>query len=126
MNPPARLDLEPESSIERALSSLAQLSEELSACIFEFRNEKKCGQIDLNFSQGDLASVEIVERFDPASEVGSSATGRCARFAARKVQWFIHAKRSGRVSLVFDSGDIASVKSFIRLSPGRKKTHLEA
>ena len=107
-------------SAKSACELLAELSEELCSSIEDFRRQKKCGEIDLNFSQGELASVEIIERFEPSSAVGSFSDAQCTSFAAHKVHWYMHNKRSGRVSLMFDSGDMCSVKSYLRLAPGRK------
>ena len=108
---------------ESGIGYLELLSEEIEACIREFRAEKKNGAIDLHFSQGDIASVDISENCEncpPGHEVGAFNAAQCALFAARKVRWFMAQKKSGRVSLIFEQGEIASVKSFQRLSPGRK------
>jgi WD40 repeat protein len=47
-------------SAKSACELLAELSEELCSSIEDFRCQKKCGEIDLNFSQGELASVEAI------------------------------------------------------------------
>ncbi len=99
---------------------LELLSEEIECCVKEFRADKKTGQLDLHFSQGEIASVEVIENCTPGNAVGSFDAARCALFGARKVRWFIAQKKSGRISFLFEQGDIASVKSFMRLSPGRK------
>lgn len=106
--------------VDTGFAVLDELSEEIRACLADFRAEKKTGQLDLHFSQGAIASVEVVETFSPGNAVGSFAIAHCTRFAARKVRWFMKEKKSGRVSLLFECGDIASVKSFLRLNPGRK------
>jgi hypothetical protein len=107
-------------SASSALEFLAEQSDELCSSIEDFRCQKKCGEIDLNFSQGELASVEIIERFEPSAVYGSLADPQCTAFAAVKVSWFIKNKRSGRVSLMFDSGAMCAVKSYLRLAPRRK------
>jgi hypothetical protein len=108
-----------------ALTDLERLSDDLAACLLDFRTEKKSGQVDLHFSEGELASVEIEESYSPENRVGAFSPENCMRFAARKVHSFIQEKKSGRVSLLYDSGEIASVKSFLRLRPGRKHQVLD-
>jgi len=105
---------------ESHIALLEALSEEISFPVSEFRAEKRTGQLVLHFSQGEIASVEIGEEFTPGNQVGSFAASRCALFAVRKVRWFMSQKKSGNVTLCFEQGDIASVKTFIRLSPGKK------
>ena len=107
--------------IESQLGFLKVLCEEIEICVSEFREEKKTGQLILHFSQGEIASVEVLEDFNPTNRVGSFSPVECICFAVRKVRWFMLQKRSGHVALLFEQGDIASVRSFIRLSPGRKK-----
>ena len=109
--------------VSNATGFLEILSEELEGCIKEFRAEKKNGQLDLHFSQGALASVEISENCDncsPGNEVGAFDPVRCAQFAAAKVRWMMAQKKNGRVSLIFQQGVIAEVKSYMRLSPNGK------
>lgn len=106
--------------IESQLGFLKVLCEELEVCVAEFRDEKKTGVLTLHFSQGEIASVEVLEDFNPTNRVGSFSPAQCVGFAVRKVRWFMLQKRSGHVGLLFEQGDIASVRSFIRLSPGRK------
>ncbi len=106
------------------IAFLEALSDEISLSVSDFRAEKKTGQLILHFSQGEIASVEISEEFTPGNEAGSFAAARCAMFAVKKVRWFILQKKSGNVTLYFEQGDIASVKTFIRLSPGKKNREL--
>jgi hypothetical protein len=40
------------------------------------------------------------------------------------VRAFITEKNSGQVSLLFDCGDIAQVKTYLRLKPARKAPNL--
>ena len=107
--------------VEAQLGFLKVLCEELETCVGEFRDEKKTGEFTLHFSQGEIASVEVLEDFNPTNRVGSFSPAQCVGFAVRKVRWFMLQKKSGNVGLVFEQGDIASVNSFIRISPGRKK-----
>jgi hypothetical protein len=103
---------------------LELLSEETEFCVRDFREEKKNGQIDLHFSQGALASVEVSENCDncsPGHEVGAFAPQRSALFATRKVRWIMAQKKNGRVTLLFEQGMIAAVRFYVRLSPERKK-----
>jgi hypothetical protein len=106
------------------LSDIEQLSKDLAACLLDFRTEKKSGRVDLHFSEGELASIEVEESYTPDNRVGSFSPEHCVRFAAVKVRSFVQDKKSGRVSLIYDSGDIASVKSFLRLRPGRKQNRM--
>jgi hypothetical protein len=108
------------SEIIEALTPLQRLSAELSTCLSEFRAEKKNGQLDLNFSQGSLASIEVMESFSPGNEIGSFSPVPCARHAVAIVRGFMTQKKSGQVSLVFNCGDIAQVKSYLRLRPSKK------
>jgi hypothetical protein len=110
---------------EIQLGFLKVLCDELQSCVGEFRDEKKTGQLIIHFSQGEIASVEVLEDFNPPNRVGSFSPAQCSSFAVRKVRWFMIGKRSGHVCLVFEQGDIASVRSFIRLSPGRKRKSVD-
>jgi hypothetical protein len=110
--------------IERQLGFLKILCEELEQCVGDFREEKKTGQLLIHFSQGEIASVEVLEDFNPPNRVGAFSPVQCSAFAVRKVRWFMLQKRSGHVCLVFEQGDVATVRSFIRLSPGKKRVNV--
>jgi hypothetical protein len=99
---------------------LEHLCEEVAACMAEIRAEKRSGKLDLHFSQGEIASLELLDSFAPGNAVGSYDAGRCARVAAGRIRWFMKHKKSGRVSLVFEQGDISRVQTFQRLMPGTK------
>jgi hypothetical protein len=102
------------------INFLEQLCEEVAACMADIRAEKRSGKLDLHFSQGEIASLELVDDFTPGNAVGSYDARRCAKVAALRVRWFTKQKKNGRVSLIFEQGDIASVQTFQRLMPGKK------
>jgi hypothetical protein len=102
------------------ISFLEQLCEEVAACMADIRTEKRTGRLDLHFSQGEIASLELCDTYTPGNAVGSYDSKRCAKVAALRVRWFMKQKKSGRVSLLFEQGDIASVQTFQRFMPGRK------
>jgi hypothetical protein len=102
------------------ITFLENLCEEVTHCMAEIRAEKRSGKLDLHFSQGEIASLELCDSFTPGNAVGSYDASRCARAAAGRVRWFMKHKKSGRVSLVFEQGDILSVETFQRLMPGKK------
>jgi len=99
-------------------------SEEVESCLREFHSEQKNGQVDIHFSQGAIASIDVSENCDncaPGHDVGAVAPERAALFAAARMRWMMGGKKSGRVSLFFQQGLIASVKSFVRFSPNGKR-----
>jgi hypothetical protein len=102
------------------LNFLEQLCEEVTYCMEEIRAEKRTGRLDLHFSQGQIASLELVDDFTPGNAVGSYDARRCAQAAEMRVRWFMKHKKSGRISLSFEQGDIASVQTFQRLTLGKK------
>jgi hypothetical protein len=102
------------------INFLENLCEEVTHCMAEIRSEKRSGKLDLHFSQGEIASLELLDSFTPGNAVGSYDARHCARVAAGRVRWFMKHKKSGRVSLIFEQGDISSVQTFQRLMPGKK------
>jgi hypothetical protein len=102
------------------LNFLEQLCEEVTYCMAEIRAEKRTGKLDLHFSQGQIASLELVDDYTPGNAIGSYDAGKCAHAAALRIGWFMKKKKSGRISLIFEQGDIASVQTFQRLQPGKK------
>ena len=101
------------------LDFLERLCEEMTQCMQEIRAEKAAGKLDIRFSQGEIASLELCD-FTPGNAVGAYDARRCAKVAALRVRWFMKQKKSGRVSLIFDQGDISSVQTFQRLTPSKK------
>ena len=79
--------------------------------------------MDIHFSQGAIASVDVSENCEncaPGHDVGAIAPERAMLFAASKMRWMMAQKKSGRVSLLFQQGEIAAVRSFVRFSPNGK------
>ena len=109
---------------QNGVGFLELLSGEMEECIREFRAEKKTGQVDFHFSQGAIASVDVSENCEncaPGHDVGAIAPERAMLFAASKMRWMMAQKKSGRVSLLFQQGEIAAVRSFVRFSPNGKR-----
>ena len=76
------------------LNFLERLCEEMTQCMIEIRAEKRSGKLDIHFSQGEIASLELCDMFTPGNAVGAYDARRCAKVAALRVRWFMKQKKA--------------------------------